>query len=141
MGGCSFAMLLAQRYAYGEIKRRIWMYDSFQGMGEIHREDGEHARWWKQRSLSGASDPDKQNYCIASLDQVKANVARLDLEEHVIIVPGWLQDTLPNFKPGRIAVLRLDADWYEPISCSLRELMPCTSVGAPVILDDFGIWE
>ena len=34
-GGCSFAMLLAQRYAYGQISRPVWMFDSFQGMGAI----------------------------------------------------------------------------------------------------------
>jgi O-methyltransferase len=140
-GGCSFAMLLAQRYAFGEIRRPIWMYDSFQGMGAISPQDGEHARWWKQRSLSGAPDPDKQNYCAAPLEQVKAAIERFQLQGHVILRPGWLQATLLGRKPEKIAVLRLDADWYGPISCALTELIPLTSVGAPVILDDYGIWE
>lgn len=141
-GGCSFAMLFAQKYYFGEIKRRVWMYDSFQGMGEITAlMDGEHARWWKARSLSGRQDPDKQNYCIAPLDQVRENTAKLDLQAHVIIVPGWLEQTLPVQKPDTIAVLRIDCDWYEPVKCCLTELAPLVSVGAPIILDDYGIWE
>lgn len=140
-GGCSFAMLLAQKYYFGEIKRRVWMYDSFQGMGEISSEDGHHAAWWKQRSLSGAPDPDKQNYCIAPLDKVHEAIHYLNLAGHVLIYKGWLQDTLPNFKPPQIAVLRIDCDWYEPVKCCLTELAPLVSVGAPIILDDYGIWE
>jgi O-methyltransferase len=140
-GGCSFAMLLAQRYAFGEIRRPVWMYDSFQGMGAISPQDGEHARWWKQRSLSGAPDPDKQDYCAASLAEVRNNVARLDFNEHVRIVPGWLQATLSNIVPEKIAVLRIDCDWYEPVKCVLEELAPLVSTGGPIILDDYGIWE
>jgi O-methyltransferase len=141
-GGASFAMLLAQKYYFGEIRRRIWMYDSFQGMGEITAlMDGEHARWWKARSLSGAADPDKQDYCIAPLDEVRENVAKLDLQAHVVIHPGWLENTLPNFKPAKIAVFRIDCDWYEPVKCCLDNLAPRVSVGGPIILDDYGIWE
>jgi O-methyltransferase len=141
-GGCSFAMLLAQRYAFGEIKRPVWMYDSFQGMGAISPQDGEHARWWKQRSLSGAPDPDKQNYCAAPLDEVKEAIRHFDLEDHTILRAGWLQATLPlRPRPQQIAVLRVDCDWHSPVKCCLDELVPLVSVGGPVILDDFGIWE
>jgi O-methyltransferase len=141
-GGCSFAMLLAQRYAFGEIRRPVWMYDSFQGMGAPGPQDGDHARWWKQRSLTIPDDPDKQNYCAASLDEVKAIIAHFKFEGFTILRPGWLQATVLSRKPDKkIAVLRIDCDWYEPVKCVLEELAPLVSTGGPVILDDYGIWE
>ena len=141
-GGCSFAMLLAQRYAFGEIRRPVWMYDSFQGMGALSPQDGEHARWWKQRSLSGAPDPDKQNYCAASQQEVVDAAVRLGLASYVTIRPGWFQATMSSgLRPQQIAVLRVDCDWYEPVKCVLEELAPLVSTGGPIILDDYGIWE
>jgi O-methyltransferase len=140
-GGCSFAMLLAQRYAFGQIRRPVWMYDSFMGMGATAPQDGEHARWWKQRSLTVPDDPDKQNYCAASLDEAVTAIANLGLMNWVKICPGWLQATLQDHKPEKIAVLRVDCDWYEPVKCVLEELAPLVSTGGPVILDDYGIWE
>jgi hypothetical protein len=141
LGGCSFAMLLAQRYAYGDIRRPVWMFDSFAGMGEPGEQDGEHAKWWKGRSLSGEPDPDKQNFCIASLRDVRDAIDYFGLDNHVMIFPGWFKDTVPHVKPPQIAVLRIDCDWYDPVKLVLEQLAPRVSVGAPIILDDYGIWE
>jgi O-methyltransferase len=134
-------MLLAQRYAYGEIRRQVWMFDSFAGMAEPSEQDGGHAKWWKGRSLSGAADPDKQNFCKASFKAVTINARDLGLTEHVHIQEGWFADTIPKSKPAQIAVLRIDCDWYDPVKLVLEELAPRVSVGGPIILDDYGIWE
>jgi O-methyltransferase len=143
MGGCSFAMLLAQRYYFGEIVRPVWMYDSFEGMSEPTPEDGYRARWWQKRSLETKDDgAEKQkNWCIAPIKQVIGNAERLGLGEHVRIVGGWLTETLPKVKPAQIAVLRVDCDWYEPVKCVLEELAPLVSQGGPIILDDYDAWE
>lgn len=142
MGGCSFAMLLAQRYAYGEIKRPVWMYDSFQGMSPPTSEDGYHARWWRERSLTVPVDPDGQNYCCAPIDQVRANAVALDLGDYVSLHAGFFQDTLAKHpKPQQIAVLRVDCDWYEPVMCVYEQLVPLVSEGAPIVIDDYDVWE
>lgn len=141
LGGSSFAMLLAQRYEFGEIKRPVWMYDSFQGMGEPSDEDGHHAAWWTNRSKTVAEDPDGQNYCVAPLERVIATAHDLELWDDVRIRPGWLADTLPHAKPDRICVLRVDCDWYEPCKVVYEQLEPLCSVGAPIIIDDYDAWE
>lgn len=140
-GGSSFAMLLAQRYAFGEIRRPVHMFDSFAGMSPPSPEDGEHARWWYARSMSGVPDPDGQNFVRASIDEVCANLARFGLEEHAHLHPGWLADTLPAFAPTAIAVLRVDCDWYEPVKSALNGLGPRVSTGGVIILDDYYVWE
>jgi hypothetical protein len=141
LGGASFAMLLAQRYAFGEIRRPVWMYDSFQGMSPPTAPDGEHARWWWQRAQSGKEDPDHQNFCVASLEEVMAAAEHFDVVDHVRIHAGWLHETLRRLKPQPIAVLRIDCDWYEPVKRCFEALEPRVSVDGPIILDDYYAWE
>ena len=53
---------------------------------------------------------------------------------------GWFQDSLAQATPtlGPIALLRIDADWYESVKCCLEHLYPLVSPGGFVILDDYG---
>src|SRR5690554_4643850 len=39
-GGNCFAMLLAQRAAYGRVVKPVWMFDSFQGLPDADERDG-----------------------------------------------------------------------------------------------------
>jgi hypothetical protein len=43
--------------------------------------------------------------------------------------------------PGRIALLRLDTDWYESTRHELQHLYPLLSEKGVLIIDDFGHWE
>jgi len=142
LGGNSFAMLLAQRYAYGEIRRPVWMYDSFQGMGLPAPQDGEQAPKYRAAALSGVPDPYNQNYCAAPLDEVRVAIRNFGFADHVRIREGWLEQTLKeNPRPESIAVLRIDCDWYEPVKCCLEELVPLLSNGGAIILDDYYAWQ
>lgn len=141
MGGCSFAMLLAQRYAYGEIRRPVWMYDSFQGMSPPSPEDGEVAERWYAHAATLPKDVPNNDYCIAPLVHVARNLDGLGLKEHAWLVKGWLADTLPREKPSAIAVLRIDCDWYEPVKTVWQHLEPLVSVGGNIIVDDYFAWE
>ncbi len=141
LGGSSFAMLLAQRYEFGEIRRPVWMYDSFEGMSLPSPEDGDDARRWHKRSVTEPIDPTGQNFCRASFEAVCLNAARFGLTDHVHIKEGWLADTLPRHKPETIAVLRIDCDWYDPVMTVYRELEPLVSIGAPIIIDDYVRWD
>jgi predicted O-methyltransferase YrrM len=42
--------------------------------------------------------------------------------------------------PGKIAVLRLDTDWYESTQAELDALYPRLSRGGVLIIDDYGHW-
>ena len=53
---------------------------------------------------------------------------------------GWFQDTLPLITPNqinKIAILRLDGDWYESTKVCLEYLYPKVIDGGVVIIDDY----
>lgn len=141
-GGASFAMLLAQRYAYGEIRRPVWMYDSFQGMDQPAEQDGASARKWRDWTVAEPGNPKHFNNCSAALDNVLDAAKCLELNYGIRIMAGWFHETLRSrSEPGQIAVLRIDCDWYEPVKLVYEAFAPRVSVGGPIIIDDYDRWE
>lgn len=140
-GGCSAAMLLIQQHMYGYIKRPVWMYDSFEGMSPPVGEDGKNASNWWEYAHSGKPDPYNQNYCVASEVETINALKNLGVYEDTIIVKGWFSETINVYQPNRIAVLRVDCDWYEPCKQVYNALMPLVSPGSPVIIDDYYVWD
>ena len=56
-------------------------------------------------------------------------------------VKGWFNETLPKFAPEtRIAILRLDGDWYESTMECLNALYRHVRVGGVIIIDDYYTW-
>jgi len=55
----------------------------------------------------------------------------------VHFIPGAFHDTLPSFKPPKLALLRLDADTYEATVELLQYLYPHLQDGGYIIIDDF----
>ncbi len=141
MGGCSFAMLLVQREVYGEIRRPVWMFDSFEGMSPPSPKDGNHAASWYAETADIPKDVANNHYCIAPFEQVEAGAVALGLRDSVVMRKGWLKNTLPEWRPQRIALLRIDCDWYDPVKCCLFELGHLMSDGAGLIIDDYYVWE
>jgi len=56
-------------------------------------------------------------------------------------IVGKVEDTIPGEAPGKIAILRLDTDWYESTKHELINLYPKLSTGGVLIIDDYGHWE
>ena len=58
------------------------------------------------------------------------------------IIKGWFSETLPKFHINEeIAILRLDADWYESTMQCLKFLYPKVAKGGLIILDDYYTWD
>jgi O-methyltransferase len=141
-GGCSLAMLLAQRYQWGRVQRPVYMLDGFEGLPPVTPRDGPLAAQWKN-----GSDP--ANYfdnCKASLEELKASVEAMGFgSEDCTIVPGWFKDTVPliaeELKSRNIALLRLDGDWYDSTLVCLEHFAPLVSEGGVVVLDDYYAWD
>lgn len=51
---------------------------------------------------------------------------------------GMVEETLPAKAPNRIAMLRLDTDWYSSTRHELEHLYPRLSQNGILILDDYG---
>ena len=141
-GGSSFAMLLAQRAAFGRVVRPVWMLDSFSGLPAVTDRDGPLAQDWQQ-----GAQPDKfLDNCSASESDVRASLAALGFgETEAIVLPGWFHDTLPAVAQGvageGIALLRLDGDWYDSTLECLDALEKLVQEDGCVIVDDYYAWD
>jgi hypothetical protein len=59
----------------------------------------------------------------------------------VKFIKGKVEETIPAHAPARIALLRLDTDWYESTRHELAHLFPRLVPGGVLILDDYGHWQ
>lgn len=140
-GGCAAIMgFVADR---AKSNRKIWLFDSFEGLPEPTEKDGQKAREYALNRASGKLLT--INKCVGPLEDVKKiffEILKIN-PENVKISKGWFQDTLPKMKEkiGSIAILRLDGDWYESTKCCLDNLYDCVIKNGYIIIDDYGHWE
>lgn len=132
-GGSSMfiAYYLIERKEYD---RKIFLYDTFSGMTTPSSLDID---------LNGnkATDNHGMNWTPASLTEVKENMLKTNYPlENIVFVEGDVKEVLPNTQPNKIALLRLDTDWYESTILELKYLYPRLSTNGVLILDDHGHW-
>jgi hypothetical protein len=60
--------------------------------------------------------------------------------EDTSFIVGRVQDTIPEQTPRKIALLRLDTDWFESTYHELIHLWPLLVEGGVLIIDDYGDW-
>lgn len=127
-----------------QVNRTLWLYDTFEGMTrptdvDVAADSGMTA----QELLDSTPIADGDNvWCVASLDDVRTNVLGTGYpEDHVRFVTGPVEETLEFEIPDRIALLRLDTDWYESTRASLEHLYGKLVPGGVCILDDYGHWQ
>ena len=108
--------------------RKVWLFDSFEGLPQPRPEDGERAPAWVGKCL-GQEDVVRE-----VLGQTGARMA------DVSIVKGWFDKSLRAAATGPIALLHLDADWYESTMTILQEFYDRVVPGGYLVLDDYGLW-
>ncbi len=121
----------------------LWMYDTFDGMSAPTEQDVDITGQTAE-SLMGQQDrmDAKSVWCRSPLDQVKQTMTDTEYPiDNVRFVPGKVEETLPIQAPDKIALLRLDTDWYESTRCELEHLFPKLVPGGVLIIDDYGHWE
>ena len=110
----------------GAKERIVWLADSFEGFPVLKEEDK------IDPSLTGLSQ------AVVQLDDVKKNFAQFGLlGDNVKFLKGWFCDTLQGSPIKKIAVLRLDGDYYSSIMDSLNGLYDRVAHMGYVIVDDF----
>jgi O-methyltransferase len=115
--------------ACGVKDRVVWVADSFQGLPpkdlDAHPIEAETSLQPGQLAVP--------------LNEVAGNFARYGLlDEQVRFLPGWFPETLPRAPIERLALMRLDGDFYESTIVALESLYPKPSSGGFVIVDDYG---
>ncbi|MEA2293951.1 MAG: O-methyltransferase [Solirubrobacteraceae bacterium] len=81
------------------------------------------------------------DFLVAPLDEVREAFARLGLDRGVTFVPGFFETTMAGLAGRSWALVRLDADTYEPTRLALRALYPGLAAGGYLLIDDYGSFE
>ncbi len=130
-GGSSAVMARASQDAVHPVRRRLWLFDSFQGLPPPGDKDGRLEQ-----------DSYFQGWNKGDTGKVREVMDRLGIPtEDLSIVPGWFQDTLDAPGLDRIALLHVDADWYDSVKLVLDKLYDRVAPGGFIVLDDYGLWK
>jgi hypothetical protein len=137
-GGSMMAVALTLARV-GASDRELHLFDTFEGMTQPTDADRDHTgtpvmpTWLRER----AADP-----CEVPLDQVREALLGTGYDPaRLHFVKGPVEETLPGAAPERIALLRLDTDWYESTRHELVHLYPRLAPGGVLIIDDYGHFE
>jgi len=136
-GSC---MLMAYFFkSVGETSRRIYLYDTFEGMAQPGEADGEREKQeWERLRLNEQTS----SWCLSPLEDVKENMQKTGYPiEHVVYIKGKVEETLPGTIPQEIALLRLDTDWYTSTLHELKHLFPLLVQKGILLIDDYGVWQ
>ena len=100
---------------------------------------GEHAnKLFSDTKISA----DSSDWCLSPIEEVKKNVYSTGYPpDRFCFIKGKVEDTIPEKAPERIALLRLDTDWYESTKHELTHLFPRVSSMGITIIDDYGYWQ
>jgi hypothetical protein len=128
----------------GDTSRDLYLYDTFEGMSPPTDKDVMFDGTTAKRLLD-TSEPKEglDNYwCIASVENVRKNIVCTGYpEKQIHLIKGKVEDTIPQQAPERIALLRLDTDWYESTKHELVHLYPRLVPNGVLIIDDYGHWK
>ncbi len=123
--------------------RDLYLFDTFEGMSEPTEKDIDFRGGIATKLLKNR--PKKEEdllWCYAPLDKVKDTISQFNYNPNKIhFVKGKVEETIPHFAPEKIALLRLDTDWYESTRHELIHLFPRMVQGGVIIIDDYGYWQ
>jgi O-methyltransferase len=122
------AAVLGAALGRSRLPRKLWLFDSFQGLPGPTEVDGPSAP-----PLAGDLVGDQR-----SVWQLLRKVGTP--MDRVRIVPGWFHETLPGETIDRVALLHIDADWYESVKLCLERFFDRVEAGGIIITDDYDCW-
>jgi O-methyltransferase len=117
-------------------ERHYFLFDSFEGLPPAKKIDGDAALAWQRDTAS----PVFFDNCRASEGEAKTAMS-MSAARQVTVIKGWFSETLPNASTGPIAILRMDADWYDSTKQILESLACLVVAGGVIIVDDYYAWE
>lgn len=135
--GGSAMVMAATLLEAGIDDRDIFLYDTFTHMPEPGVEDvtfeGEAAAdFYDEASAAEA-------FRYVPLDAVREAVLSTGYPSgRIHFVEGMVEDTIPSDAPDRVALCRLDTDWYGSTRHEMEHLWPRISPAGVLIVDDYG---
>jgi hypothetical protein len=141
-GGC---MMAAARtlLELGDTTRTLYLFDTFDGMTKPGDRDVAFDGIPATVALRQSKKEDANSvWCYAPLGEVQEAIRTVGYPiDRIRFVRGRVEETLPLQAPDRVALLRLDTDWYESTRHELVHLFPRLSPGGVLIIDDYGHWK
>ena len=120
-------------------KREIYGFDSFCGIPYAGERD-------TQQPGIGPIDESKlgvletTGISAHSKECVLSNFEKWGLKtNHLTLVEGWFENTVPLAKTGPIAMLRLDGDLYSSTKVCMEHLYPLLVPNGILIIDDYSL--
>ena len=133
--------------------RNIYLYDTFAGLtapgehdytcddAKIFKMDNDTVyKTWKANIIEN----NKNAWCCKPLEYVKNRLSSTGYPENYLhYIVGDVMVTLnkPENIPEKIAILRLDTDWYDSSKFELEKLFKNVVNGGIVIFDDYYHWN
>ncbi len=133
--------------------RDIYLYDTFTGLTEptVHDYTCEDAKLYKMNKEQVYNTWKEQiinekinNWCYSPLDHVKNRLNSTGYpQKNLHYVVGDVMETLKDKTtiPEKIAILRLDTDWYESSKYELEQMYDNVVTGGVIIFDDYYHWD
>jgi O-methyltransferase len=142
-GGCM--MLVARALLkMGNRNRHLYLFDTYEGMSEPTDNDSTFEMVKANDLLNSEKNKFDGNniWCYSSITEVQMNMlsTRYD-EDKISLVKGKVETTLPHEGMDKIALLRLDTDWYESTKHEMETLYDKLVIGGVLIIDDYGHWN
>lgn len=155
------AAMAAQVFKQNFSPKRIWLYDSFEGMPEaVGSLDGALAvglspgdmqpGWGHEATAVGVAERLARvtgDPAIATVVPRHSGGRGANDEGHMVTIrEGWFNETFtstprPGNHSGAVAFLMVDCDWYGSVLETLEQFYDAVPPGGIIALDDFGYWE
>ena len=126
----------------GDVSRRLYLYDTYAGMTEPTEEDV--IAWngvsvCEKRRQEQREGRDSFSSWAIGQEEVESNMKATGYpQEQTRYVAGDVCETLKACAPQKVALLRLDTDWYASTCAELELLYPRLVSGGVLIIDDYG---
>jgi len=140
------SMMAVARTLMGESDRTrdLYLFDTFEGMTDPTEDDvnadGETAA--ELLKSTPRSEDRESLWCVAHKDGVRDAMESTHYPiDRIHLIQGRVEETVPAQAPKRIALLRLDTDWYESTRHEMEHLYPRLERGGVLIVDDYGHWK
>ena len=148
-----FEYIWIQELQRNNTVRDIYLYDTFGGLTEPSEHDytchdstiykmcsDEVYNTWKSQQIN-----DKTNgWCFTPLEVVKNRLnSTCYPQDKLHYIVGDVMETLQDKSniPEKIAILRLDTDWYESSKYELEQMYDNVVSGGVIIFDDYYHWN
>src|SRR6266404_2296528 len=127
------AAVLARSASRSRMNRTVWLLDSFKGMPPVTEEDAD--------GPAGDSAESHVGQEVGNPERVRQVLRKVGAKmDRVRFLPGWFQDTFPSVTATQIAILNIDADWYQSVKLCLETFYDRVVLGGFISVDDYGHW-